>query len=145
MALFLFTKAIFEGKPIDVFNQGQMKRDFTYIDDIVEGIIRVIDNPAKSNQNWNSNNPDPGTSSAPYRVYNIGNSNPVQLMDYISALENAIGKVAIKNMLPIQMGDVPATWADTSDLEKDLGYKPNTSIQVGIGNFVKWYREFFKV
>lgn len=145
MALFLFTKAIFENKPIDVFNNGNMQRDFTYIDDIVEGIIRVNDNPPKENQNWNASSDDASTSSAPYKVYNIGNNNPVKLMDFITALENKIGKTAEKNMLPIQAGDVPSTYADVSDLIRDMDYKPQTSIQEGIDQFVDWYRDFFKV
>ena len=145
MALFLFTKAIFEDKPIDVFNYGEMQRDFTYIDDIVEGVIRVIDNPAKPNKNFDKQNPDPSTSSAPYKVYNIGNNAPVKLMDFITALEKKIGKTAKKNMLPIQPGDVPSTYADVTDLIEDLGYKPNTSIEEGISNFVDWYKEFFKI
>jgi len=143
MALFLFTKAILEGKPIDVFNYGEMKRDFTYVDDIVEGVIRVIDNPPKGNPEWSGKNPDPGSSKAPYKIYNIGNNNPVKLMDFIEAIENALGKKAEKNMLPIQPGDVPATYADVTDLIEDLGYKPATSIEEGIGKFVEWYLEFF--
>ena len=145
MALFLFTKAIFEDKPIDVFNYGNMQRDFTYIDDIVEGIVRVIDNPAKPNLAFNPQNPDPSSSSAPYKVYNIGNNAPVKLMDFIEALEEKIGKKAKKNLLPIQPGDVPSTYADVTDLIEDLGYKPQTSIKEGISNFVDWYREFFRV
>ena len=145
MALFLFTKAILEGKPIDVFNHGKMKRDFTYIDDIVEGIIRVIDNPPKGNPDWSGEKPDPSCSKGPYKVYNIGNSSPVLLMDFIEAIENAIGKKAEKNMMPIQPGDVPATWADVTDLVEDLGYKPNTPIQEGVNKFVEWYREFYKI
>ena len=145
MALFLFTKAIFEDKPIDVFNYGEMQRDFTYIDDIVEGITRVIDNPAKPNEKFDAVNPDPSSSSAPYKVYNIGNNAPVKLMDFIEALENKIGKKAKKNMLPIQAGDVPSTYADVQDLIDDLGYKPQTSIQEGINNFVDWYVEFFGI
>jgi UDP-glucuronate 4-epimerase len=143
MALFLFTKAILEDKPIDVFNFGEMKRDFTYVDDIVEGLVRVIDNAPKGNPDWTGKKPDPSCSKAPYKVYNIGNSNPVRLMDFIEAIEKTIGKIARKNMLPLQMGDVPATWADVADLEKDLGYKPNTSIQDGIDRFIKWYRQFY--
>ena len=143
MALFIFTKAILEGKPIDVYNHGKMKRDFTYVDDIVEGVVRVIDNPAKPNENWSGKNPDPGNSKAPYRVYNIGNSSPVELMSFIEAIEEAIGQKAVKNLLPLQMGDVPATWADVTDLEKDLGYKPATPVKEGIANFVAWYREFY--
>ncbi|WP_200763540.1 NAD-dependent epimerase [Nitrosophilus alvini] len=145
MALFLFTKAIIENRPIDVFNYGKMKRDFTYIDDIVEGVVRVIDNPAKPNPEWSGKKPNPASSKAPYRVYNIGNGAPVELMDFIKAIEKALGKEAKKNMLPIQPGDVPATWADTSALERDLGYKPGTPIEYGVEQFVKWYREFYGV
>ncbi len=144
MALFLFTKAILEGKPIDVFNQGDMMRDFTYVADIVEGIIRVIDNPPLPNPNWSALNSDPSTSKAPYKIYNIGNSNPVKLMDFIEAIENELGIKAEKNLLPMQPGDVPATWADVSDLVTNLDYKPDTSIKKGIKNFVSWYREFYK-
>ncbi len=143
MALFLFTRAILENKPIDVFNNGQMQRDFTYIDDIVEGIIRVIDHAPQGNPDWTGKTPDPSCSRAPYKVYNIGNSSPVKLMDFIEAIENALGKRAQKNLLPIQPGDVPATWADVSDLTENLGYKPNTPIQEGIDRFVAWYKEFY--
>ena len=145
MALFLFTKAIFEDKPIDVYNYGEMQRDFTYVDDIVEGIVRVIDNPAKPNEKFDGKNPDPASSSAPYKVYNIGNNAPVKLMDFITALEKKIGKTAKKNMLPIQPGDVPSTYADVSDLINDLGYKPQTSIEEGIDKFVDWYVDFFGI
>ncbi len=145
MALYLFTKAIIEDKPIDVFNYGNMQRDFTYIDDIVEGIIRVNDNPPKGNPQWDGKNPDPSSSPAPYKIYNIGNNNPVKLMDFIEALEKKLGKVAKKNMLPIQAGDVPSTYADVSDLIADLGYKPETTIEEGINNFVDWYLEFFGI
>ncbi|MFI4913317.1 MAG: NAD-dependent epimerase [Sedimentisphaeraceae bacterium JB056] len=145
MALFLFTKAILENKPIDVFNFGEMKRDFTYVDDIVEGIVRVIDNPPAGNPDWSGEKPDPSCSKAPYKVYNIGNSSPVRLMDFIEAIEQSIGREAEKNMLPIQPGDVPATWADTTDLERDLGYRPDTPIKVGVERFVKWYKDFYKV
>jgi len=145
MALFLFTKAILEGKPIDVYNNGNMQRDFTYIDDIVEGIVRVIDNPPAGNPSWTGRQPDPGTSVAPYRVYNIGNSKPVKLLDFIEAIEDALGKKAIKNFLPLQPGDVPATWADMSDLVSDLDYQPNTDIRVGVRKFVEWYKEYFKL
>lgn len=143
MALFLFTKAALEGKSIDVFNNGNMLRDFTYVDDIVEGVIRVIDNPAKSNKSWDKK--EPSTSSAPYKIYNIGNNNPVKLMDFIEAIENKLGKKIEKNMLPIQAGDVPATYADVTDLVEDLNYKPETPIQEGIDNFIDWYLEFFNV
>ena len=145
MALFLFTKAALEGRSIDVFNHGEMLRDFTYIDDIVEGVVRVIDNPARPNASWSGKQPDPSSSSAPYKIYNIGNNNPVKLMDFIDAIEKALGKTIEKNMLPIQAGDVPATYADVSDLVEDLDYQPATPVQVGIDNFVRWYREFFKV
>jgi len=145
MALYLFTKAIIEGKPIDVFNHGNMQRDFTYIDDIVEGIIRVNDNPPKGNEEWDGMNPDPSSSPAPYKIYNIGNNNPVKLMDFIEALEKKLGKTAKKNMLPIQAGDVPSTYANVEDLIADLDYKPQTPIQDGIDNFVDWYLDFFKV
>lgn len=145
MALFLFTKAILEGKAIDVFNHGEMLRDFTYIDDIVEGVVRVIDNIPTPNPQWNGKNPDPHSSKAPYKIYNIGNNNPIKLMDFIEAIEKEVGKVAKKNMLPLQPGDVPATYANVDDLVSELNYKPNTSIQTGIKNFVKWYREFFEV
>ncbi|RXJ85280.1 NAD-dependent epimerase [Arcobacter sp. CECT 8985] len=141
MALFLFTKAALENRKIDVFNNGEMLRDFTYIDDIVEGVIRVIDNPAKPNETWDKK--EASTSSAPYKVYNIGNNNPVKLMDFIEAIENKLGKKIEKNMMPIQAGDVPATFADVNDLVQDLGYKPATPIQKGIDNFVDWYLEFF--
>lgn len=145
MALFLFTKAIIEDRPIDVFNHGNMERDFTYVDDIVEGIVRVIDNPPAGNPDWSGKEPNPSCSRAPYKIYNIGNSNPVKLMDFIEAIENKLGKKARKNLLPIQPGDVPATWADVSSLEEDLGYRPRTSIQEGIDRFVEWYREFYGV
>ena len=144
MALFLFVKAALEGKTIDVFNNGDMLRDFTYIDDIVEGVIRVIDNPAKKDPCWNGKDGKVSSSSAPYRIYNIGNNNPVKLMDFITAIENKLGKTIQKNMLPIQPGDVPATYADVTDLVEDLKYKPATPIQQGIDNFVDWYFEFFK-
>jgi UDP-glucuronate 4-epimerase len=145
MALFIFTKAIIEGKPIEVFNNGDMKRDFTYIDDIVQGVICAIDTPAASDPSFNPAKPDCAASSAPHRVYNIGRGSPALLTDFIEAIENALGKKAIKNYLPMQAGDVPATFADTSALERDLGYKPSVSIQTGIDRFVKWYREFYKV
>lgn len=143
MALFIFTKAILENRPIDVFNYGEMKRDFTYIDDIVEGVVRVIDNPAAGDKNWTGKDPDPSGSVAPYKIYNIGNSSPVRLMDFIEAIEKEIGKTAQKNLLPMQQGDVPATWADVDDLYKNLDYKPNTSVQDGIRQFVMWYRQFY--
>ncbi|MDR2152324.1 MAG: NAD-dependent epimerase [Helicobacteraceae bacterium] len=145
MALFIFVKAILEGKPIDVFNNGEMKRDFTYIDDIVEGVIRVIDTPAASDPRFDPASPNGATSSAPHRIYNIGRGSPELLTDFIEAIENALGKKAIKNYLPMQPGDVPATFADTSALERDLGYKPSVLIQSGVDRFVKWYRDFYKV
>lgn len=143
MALFLFTKAIVENRPIDVFNYGKMERDFTYIDDIVEGVVRVIENIPAPNPDWNSAAPDPSTSNAPYKLYNIGNNNPVSLMHYIETLENVIGKKAEKNFLPLQPGDVPATYADVSDLERDVGFKPATSVEIGINNFWSWYKAYF--
>lgn len=145
MALFLFTKAILEGKPIDVFNYGKMQRDFTFVDDIVEGISRVIDSVPAGDPGWSGAKPDPGTSYAPYKIYNIGNNNPVELLRFIEVLEKALGKEAQKNLLPIQAGDVPATYADVDDLMRDVGFKPATSIEEGIGRFVAWYREFYKV
>jgi UDP-glucuronate 4-epimerase len=143
MALFLFTKAILEGKAIDVFNHGKMQRDFTYIDDIVEGVIRVADTIPAPSPSWRGDQPDPGTSYAPYRLYNIGNNNPVELMRFIEVLEECLGKKAGKNLLPIQAGDVPSTYADVDDLMRDVGFKPATSIEEGIGRFVEWYREYY--
>lgn len=143
MALFIFTKAILEGRAIDIYNYGKMQRDFTYIDDITEGLMRVIEKPPQGHKNWNGSTPDPSSSRAPYRIYNIGNSRPVKLMDFIEAIEKHLGKKAEKNMLPLQQGDVPATWADVNDLTDDLGYKPNTSINDGIRKFIQWYREFY--
>jgi UDP-glucuronate 4-epimerase len=143
MAYFSFTKAALEGKPIEVFNHGKMLRDFTYIDDIVEGVVRVIDNPAKAEPNWSGKDPTPSTSSAPYKIYNIGNNNPVKLMDFITAIENALGIELEKQMLPMQPGDVPQTYANVDDLVSDLDYKPQTSIQVGINHFVDWYKDFY--
>jgi UDP-glucuronate 4-epimerase len=143
MALFLFTKAILENKPIDVFNHGKMKRDFTYIDDIVEGIVRLIDNVSKPNPSWNGDEPDSATSYAPYKLYNIGNNNPVELMTFIEVLEECLGVKAVKNLMPMQPGDVPATYADIDDLSKDVGFKPSTPIEDGIKKFVKWYREYY--
>ncbi len=145
MALFLFTKAALEGSSIDVFNHGEMLRDFTYVDDIVEGVTRVIDNPAQPNLDWSGTQPDPSTSSAPYNIYNIGNNDPVKLMDFITAIENALGKKIKKNMMPLQAGDVPATYANVDDLVQKLDYKPSTPVQKGINNFVAWYRDFFNV
>lgn len=144
MALFLFTKAILEGEPIKVFNYGKHRRDFTYIDDIVEGIIRTLDNNAQPNANWSGENPDPGTSKAPWRVYNIGNQSPTELLDYITLLEKKLGKEAEKELLPLQPGDVPDTYADVEALVDDVGYKPETPVEVGIGRFVDWYLSFYK-
>ncbi len=144
MALFLFTKAILEGKPINVFNHGQMVRDFTYIDDIVEGTIRVIDKPAEPNPHYSNDYPDPATGNAPYRLFNIGNSQPTPLMDYIEALESALGLEAEKNYLPIQPGDVPATSSNTCELDSWVGFKPNTCIIEGVKRFAEWYREYYK-
>lgn len=143
MALFLFTKAALEKRSIDVFNHGNMLRDFTYIDDIVEGVMRVIEHPAQPNPTWSGKTPDPSSSSAPYKIYNIGNNSPVKLMDFITAIETKLGTTIVKNMLPIQPGDVPATYADVDDLVEDLHYKPQTSIQDGINKFIDWYLEFF--
>jgi UDP-glucuronate 4-epimerase len=145
MALFKFTKAILSGESIPVFNFGKHRRDFTYIDDIVEGVIRVLDKPAASNPEWSGDQPDSGTSKAPWRVYNIGNNNPVDLMDFIEALEKALGKTAKKEFLPLQPGDVPDTYADVTDLVKQLNYKPSTTIEKGITNFISWYREYHKI
>ncbi len=145
MALFLFTKAILEGRPIDVFNHGQMQRDFTYIDDIVEGVIRVSDRPATPNPGYTAEAPDPGTSNAPYRVFNIGSHNPVPLMDYIGAIEAALGTTAQKNMLPMQPGDVPATFADVQALADWTGFVPKTTIHEGVAKFVAWYRAHYGV
>jgi UDP-glucuronate 4-epimerase len=145
MALFLFTKSILAGEPINVFNHGKHKRDFTYVDDIVEGVIRTLDNVATGNPDWDSDKPDPATSAAPFRVYNIGNNKPVDLEHYIHVLEECLGKKAEKNLLPLQAGDVPDTYADVSDLVRDVDYKPDTSVEVGIANFVAWYRDYYKV
>jgi len=142
MALQKFTRAIIAGEPITVFNYGKHRRDFTYIDDIVEGIVRVLDRPAPANREWDSNNPDPATSSAPYRVYNIGNNNPVELMDYIEALETSLGMIAEKELLPLQPGDVPDTYADVDDLVEEFGYKPSMSVKQGVANFVNWYKNY---
>jgi UDP-glucuronate 4-epimerase len=144
MALFKFTKAILEGKPIQVFNHGKHRRDFTYIDDIVEGVIRVLDQPAKPNHDWSGTHPDPGASQAPWRVYNIGNNNPVEVMDYIGAIESALGRKAEMEMLPLQPGDVPDTYANVDDLVEKFDYKPATPFELGVANFVAWYREYFK-
>jgi len=143
MALFLFTKNILEGKPIDVFNHGQHKRDFTYVADIVEGVLRASDRPPVADATWNSDAPDPASSNAPYRLYNIGNNQPVELMRYIEVLEACLGRKAEKNFLPLQVGDVPATWADIEALQQDVGYTPATPVEEGIAHFVKWYKEYY--
>lgn len=145
MALFLFTKAILAGQPIDVFNHGKMVRDFTYIDDIVEGVVKVVDKPAAPEPSFDAANPDPATASAPYRVFNIGNNQPTPLMDYINALESALGIEAKKNYLPMQPGDVPATAANTAALEAWVGFRPDTKVVAGVANFVAWYRSFYRV
>ncbi len=145
MALFLFTKAILEGNPIKVFNYGKMERDFTYIDDIVEGVIRVTDKIPVGNPNWSGDRPDPATSRAPYKVYNIGNNSPVPLMRFIEIIEEKLGRKAEKEMLPIQAGDVPKTYANVQDLMDDVGFKPATPLEEGVGKFIDWYREYYKV
>jgi len=144
MALFLFTRAILEGRPIKVFNHGNHTRDFTYVDDIVEGVIRALDRPAAPDPAWDAMAPDPATSNAPYRIYNIGNNNPVKLTEYIEALEVALGRPAERELLPLQAGDVPDTFADVSDLERELGYRPTTSVREGVARFVEWYRAYHK-
>jgi UDP-glucuronate 4-epimerase len=143
MALFLFTRNILAGKPIDVFNHGRHRRDFTYVDDIVEGVIRVLDHPATANEHWDAANPDPGSSCVPHRIYNIGNNNWVQLEHYISVIEKCLGRTARKNLLPLQPGDVPDTYADVDDLVRDLDYRPGTPVEVGVRNFVDWYLDFY--
>ena len=145
MALFLFTKAILEGRPIDVFNHGNMKRDFTYVDDIVEGVIRVMDRNAAANPDYDPISADPATSNVPYRVFNIGNNNPVQLLDFIGAIEEALGQKAEKRLLPLQDGDVPATYANTDQLNDWVGFVPGTTVQEGVGRFIAWYRDYYKV
>jgi len=145
MALFKFTKSILAGKPIDVFNYGKHRRDFTYIDDIVEGVVRVLDRPAPPNSSWHSDEPDPGTSKAPWRVYNIGNNQPVELMDYIGALEKALGEKAEMNLLPLQSGDVPDTYANVDDLVEQFDYKPSIAVEEGVARFVDWYCQYFKL
>ena len=144
MAYFSFTKAILEGRPIQVFNEGRMRRDFTYIDDIVEGVVRAHQRIAAPNPQWDGAHPDPGSSTAPYRLYNIGNSEPVDLMRFIATIEAALGRTARIEMRRMQPGDVPATYADVADLARDVGFKPATPIEVGIGRFVAWYRDYYK-
>jgi UDP-glucuronate 4-epimerase len=145
MALFVFTKNILAGRPIDVFNYGHHKRDFTYVDDIVEGVVRAVDHVAAPNAAWSGDDPDPATSNAPYRVYNIGNQKPVELMRYIEVLEQCLGRKAEKNLLPLQLGDVPDTWADVEDLAADVGYRPSTPVEVGVARFVDWYVDYYRV
>ncbi|NLI81020.1 MAG: NAD-dependent epimerase [Deltaproteobacteria bacterium] len=145
MALFLFTNAILAGRPIQVFNHGRMRRDFTYIDDIVEGVSRVMKRAPQPNPDWSGNRPDPGSSYAPYRIYNIGNNQPVELLHFISTLEECLGMEAVKEFLPMQPGDVPATYADISDLSLDFGFSPKTPVKEGIARFVQWYREYYRI
>ena len=145
MALFTFTRKILAGEPIDVFNHGNHRRDFTYIDDIVEGVIRTLDHVATANPDWDSDTPGSASSAAPFRIYNIGNSEPVNLMRYIEVLEDCLGKKAEKNLLPLQPGDVPDTYADVTDLVNDVDYRPTTTVEAGVANFVEWYREYYKV
>jgi UDP-glucuronate 4-epimerase len=145
MAMFLFTKAIIDGAPIKVFNNGEMERDFTYIDDIVDGIVRVINNVPQGNPDWSGLNPQPSTSKAPYQLYNIGNSKPVKLTDFIEAIEKKLDKKAEKIMMPMQPGDVYKTFADIGDLKTKLGYNPSTSVQEGVSNFIDWYVDYYKV
>ena len=142
MAMYLFTEAMLAGRPIDVYNHGRMRRDFTYIDDIVEAVVRTADRPAEPNTGWSGNEPDPATSAAPYRLYNIGNNNPVELMHLVETLEKCLGIEAKKNLVPIQPGDVPATYADVDDLARDIGYKPSTTIEDGVARFVAWHRQY---
>jgi UDP-glucuronate 4-epimerase len=144
MALFLFTKNILAGKPIDVFNYGNHRRDFTFVDDIAQGVVRAADRVATANGEWNGDDPDPGTSKAPYRLYNIGNNQPVELGRYIECIENSLGRKAQKNLLPLQPGDVPDTFADIDDLVRDVGYRPATPVEVGVERFVRWYVDYYK-
>lgn len=145
MALFKFTKAILENKTIDVYNHGNMMRDFTYVDDIVEAITRLVEKPAKSNPSWNGDNPDPSSSYAPYKVYNIGNNSPVRLMEFVEAIEKKVGKTAKKNFMDLQPGDVPETYANVEDLYRDINFRPSTKIQDGVNNFVDWYLEYYNI
>jgi UDP-glucuronate 4-epimerase len=145
MALFLFTKAILENNPIDVFNHGKMLRDFTYIDDIIEGVVKILDRLPESDTTWTSEKPDPGSSYAPYKLYNIGNNQPVELLRFIEIIEKCLGKKALKNLLPMQPGDVPATYADIDDLEKDVGFRPSTLLEEGIPKFIEWYKDYYGI
>jgi UDP-glucuronate 4-epimerase len=145
MALFKFTRSMLAGEPIDVFNYGNHRRDFTYVEDIVEGIVRVLDNVAQTNPDWTGDTPDPQSSNSPYRLYNIGSNNPVELMRYIELLEETLGIEAKKNMLPLQPGDVPDTYADVDDLIRDTGYSPSTPVEEGVRKFVAWYKEYYQI
>jgi UDP-glucuronate 4-epimerase len=145
MALFKFTRQMLAGEPIDVYNYGHHRRDFTYVDDIVEGIVRVLDRPAEPNPAWSGDDPDPQSSSAPYRLYNIGSNNPVDLLRYIELLEVTLGIEARKNLMPMQPGDVPDTYADVDDLMRDTGYRPQTPVDEGIRNFVAWYKDYYQI
>ena len=145
MALFMFTQKILAGEPIPVFNYGKHKRDFTYIDDIAEGVVRVVDRVAQANPDWSGDAPDPGSSYAPWRLYNIGNNQPVELMRYIEVLENCLGRKSEKELLPMQPGDVPATYADVEDLTRDVGYRPETPVEEGVARFVEWYLDYYGV
>ena len=145
MALFTFVRKILAGQPIDIFNEGHHSRDFTYVDDIVEGVVRIVNCMPEPNPAWSGDHPDPATSSAPYRVYNIGNHNPVQLMDFVACIETGLGQTAKKNFLPLQSGDVPATYAEVADLESAIGFRPKTPIKEGVERFVEWYRDYYGV
>jgi UDP-glucuronate 4-epimerase len=145
MALFIFTKAILEGQPIEIYNHGKMKRDFTYVDDIVEAMVRLMPKPPQGNKNWSGQSPDPATSFAPYQIFNIGNNQPVDLSYFIEVIEKALGKEAIKKLMPLQDGDVPETYADISDLQREIGFKPTTAIETGVKKFVNWYTEYYKL
>jgi UDP-glucuronate 4-epimerase len=145
MAMFIFAKAILAGQPVRLFNHGKMRRDFTYVDDVVQAVVRLIGRPPQGNPDWDGNRPDPASSRAPWTVYNIGNNHPEDLMHVISLLEKEFGRPAIKEMLPMQPGDVEATYADVADLERDIGFKPATSIEDGIARFAKWYRDYHRI
>jgi len=145
MAMFIFAKAILGGMPIKLFNHGNMRRDFSYIDDVSQAVVRLLDRPPQGNPNWNGDNPDPASSAAPWKIYNIGNNNPEELLHVVSLLEKEFGRTATKEMLPMQPGDVPATYADIDDLARDIGFRPSTTIEVGIKRFAKWYRDYHKL
>jgi UDP-glucuronate 4-epimerase len=144
MAMFIFAKAILAGQPIRLFNHGRMRRDFTYVDDVSQAIVRLVDRPPQARPDWDGNHPDPGTSSAPWKIYNIGNSRPEELTYVVSLLERGLGRTAVKEMLPMQPGDVEATYADVKDLENDVGFRPATSIELGVARFVKWYSDYYQ-